>query len=242
MRPRMMRGRVFRIGLAFVAVASLAAGVAASSQGSEGSRPEASPSTTHAHASAAPRDLVAPSQRPNIVFILTDDLSMNLLRYMPHVEAMQRDGLTFNNYFVSDSLCCPSRSSILTGNFPHDTKVFNNVGRRGGFREFYDRGEEEHTFAVALQNAGYRTAMMGKYLNGYGQQRGSVPGLPYTYVPPGWSEWDVAGWGYPEFNYSLNEDGTLQQYGSQPKDYLTDVLARKGIDFINSSAATGQPF
>jgi len=242
MRPRMMRGRVFRIGLAFVAVASLATGVAASSQGSEGPRPEASPSTTHAHASAAPRDLVAPSQRPNIVFILTDDLSMNLLRYMPHVEAMQRDGLTFNNYFVSDSLCCPSRSSIFTGNFPHDTKVFNNVGRRGGFREFYDRGEEEHTFAVALQNAGYRTAMMGKYLNGYGQQRGSVPGLPYTYVPPGWSEWDVAGWGYPEFNYSLNEDGTLQQYGGQPKDYLTDVLARKGIDFINSSAATGQPF
>jgi N-acetylglucosamine-6-sulfatase len=239
--PRMMRGRAFRLTLALAAVASLAAGVATSSQGSPAAPPAATLSAT-ATQPGAPRDLLAPTRRPNIVFILTDDLSMNLLRYMPHVEAMQRDGLTFNNYFVSDSLCCPSRSSIFTGNFPHDTDVFSNVGRRGGFREFYDRGEEQHTFAVALQNAGYRTAMMGKYLNGYGQQKGSVPGLPYTYVPPGWSEWDVAGWGYREFNYSLNSNGELQQYGSQPKDYLTDVLARKGVDFINSSAATGQPF
>ena len=238
MDPKLTRGLVFRLTLALVAVASLAAGVATSSQGSQAPRLEASPRVP----TSAPRDLVARSHRPNIVFILTDDLSMNLLRYMPHVQAMQRDGLTFNNYFVSDSLCCPSRSSIFTGNFPHDTNVFGNVGRRGGFREFYDRGEEQHTFATALQNAGYRTAMMGKYLNGYGQERGSVPGLPYTYVLPGWSEWDVAGWGYPEFNYSLNEDGELQQYGSQPKDYLTDVLARKGVDFIDSSAATGQPF
>ncbi|HET7046666.1 MAG TPA: sulfatase [Solirubrobacteraceae bacterium] len=243
-----MRGRIFRLTLALVAVVSLATGVATSSRGSEAPRPEASPPAAAAlpHASAthlgAPRDLVAPSRRPNIVVILTADLSMNLVRYMPHVVKMQDDGLTFNHYFVSDSLCCPSRSSIFTGNFPHDTKVFNNVGARGGFREFYDRGEELHTFATALQNAGYRTAMMGKYLNGYGQTKGSVPGLPYTYVPPGWSEWDVAGWGYPEFNYSLNEDGQLQYYGGQPKDYLTDVLARKGVDFINSSAATGQPF
>jgi N-acetylglucosamine-6-sulfatase len=236
-----MRGRVFRLTLTLAAVASLAAGVATSSRGSEAPRPEASPSLSGKQPSA-PRDLVTPSKRPNIVFVLTDDLSMNLLRYMPHVLAMKRDGLTFNDYFVSDSLCCPSRSSIFTGNFPHDTNVFSNVGRRGGFREFYDRGEEQHTFAVALQNAGYRTAMMGKYLNGYGQEKGSVPGLPYTYVPPGWSEWDVSGWGYNEFNYGLNDDGEMQQYGSQPKDYLTDVLAHKGVDFINSSAATGQPF
>jgi N-acetylglucosamine-6-sulfatase len=237
----MMRGRVFRLTLAFAAVASLAAGVATSSQGSQALRPEAS-TPVQATLSGTPRDLATPNQRPNIVFILTDDLSMNLLRYMPHVLAMQHDGLTFNKYFVSDSLCCPSRSSIFTGNFPHDTNVFSNVGKRGGFREFYDRGEEQHTFATALQNAGYRTGMMGKYLNGYGQQKGSVPGLPYTYVPPGWSEWDVAGWGYREFNYDLNDNGQMLQYGAQPKDYLTDVLARKGVDFINTSAATGQPF
>ena len=89
-------------------------------------------------------------QRPNIVFVLTDDLSMNLLPYMPHVQAMERSGLTFTNYFVSDSLCCPSRASIFTGNFPHDTNVFTNVGRQGGFNVFHKRGEEHHTFAVAL--------------------------------------------------------------------------------------------
>jgi N-acetylglucosamine-6-sulfatase len=232
-RPRLIRGRIFRLSLAAVATASLAAGVATASQGSE---------TPHAQSTPAPRELTSKSTKPNIVFVLTDDLSMNLLRYMPHVDAMERTGLTFNNYFVSDSLCCPSRSSIFTGNFPHDTHVLNNTGRHGGFDQFYSRGEEQHTFAVALQNAGYRTALMGKYLNGYGQQRGSVPGLPFTYVPPGWSEWDVAGWGYPEFNYNLNEDGQLQHYGDKPSDYLTDVIANKGVQFINSSAAAGEPF
>ena len=50
--------------------------------------------------------------------------------------------------------------------------------------------------------------MMGKYLNGYGSKAASP--IARTYVPPGWSEWDVAGWGYPEFDYTLNEDGTVQ--------------------------------
>src|SRR5689334_16234063 len=226
MRPRML------VGLVIVACASLATGAVASSTSSAGS-------AHHQQARAAP---AAVTGRPNIVFVLTDDLSMNLLQYMPNVLQMQRTGLTFNDYFVSDSLCCPSRSSIFTGNFPHTTKVFNNEGPQGGFRQFYDRGEEQHTFATALQRAGYNTAMMGKYLNGYGQDKGSVPGLPFTYVPPGWSEWDVAGWGYPEFDYSLNEDGTVVNYGHKPSDYLTDVMANKGVDFINSSAAAGKPF
>jgi arylsulfatase A-like enzyme len=182
-----------------------------------------------------------------VVFVLTDDLSMNLLRFMPHVLQMERQGLTFSDYFVSDSLCCPSRASIFTGNFPHDTKVFGNTGPHGGFREFFERGEEQHTFAVALHQAGYHTAMMGKYLNGYLQQEGdskdgSPAAVPPTHIPPGWSRWNVAGFGYPEFNYLLNNDGTLQYYGHQPDDYLTDVLARNGVNFINRSAAQGAPF
>jgi N-acetylglucosamine-6-sulfatase len=223
-RPRMIAG------LLILACTSMAIGVVASSEGSSG------------HHRLVSGQAIAQTGRPNIVFILTDDLSMNLVRYMPHLLAMQRSGLTFNNYFVSDSLCCPSRSSIFTGNFPHDTKVFDNVGRQGGFRQFFARGEEQHTFAVALQRAGYNTALMGKYLNGYGQQKGSVPGLPFTYVPPGWSEWDVAGWGYPEYNYFLNQNGTARFFGSNPSDYLTDVLAQRGADFIDSSAAADRPF
>jgi N-acetylglucosamine-6-sulfatase len=178
--------------------------------------------------------------RPNIVFVLTDDLASNLVRYMPHVLSMERHGETFSNYFVTDSLCCPSRASILTGRFPHDTAVFSNEPPYGGFPVFHERGEEQQTFAVALQAQGYRTAMMGKYLNGY--QPDSTEGGATPYVPPGWNEWDVAGDGYPEFDYAMNSDGTVSSYGEEPQDYLTDVLADKSLRFIDQSAARHRPF
>ncbi len=190
-----------------------------------------------AQATATPTPAAAP---PNVVFVLTDDLSWNLVQYLPQVRKLQADGLTFNDYTVTDSLCCPSRSSILTGRFPHDTGVFTNGGNDGGFDFFHGHGEESQTFATALQARGYRTAMMGKYLNGYmpaDTQGGSVP-----YVPPGWSEWDVAGNGYPEFNYDLNENHAIVHYGNRPQDYLTDVLAGKGVNFIANSAAAHKPF
>jgi N-acetylglucosamine-6-sulfatase len=187
------------------------------------------------------------SGKPNIVFVLTDDLSMDLLRFMPHVTAMARAGVTFTNYFVSDSLCCPSRASIFTGDFPHDTGVFSNFGAGGGFNAFYKHRDELHTFPIALQRAGYLTAMMGKYLNGYLETTGhaadgQITSVPGTYIPPGFSEWDVAGWGYPEFNYTMNQDGKLHYYGHQPSDYLTDVITRTGISFINRSAKLRKPF
>jgi len=149
--------------------------------------------------------------------------------------------MTFNNYFVSDSLCCPSRSSIFTGEFPHDTGVFTNAGPGGGLKAFYNHGDETRTFNIALQNAGYRTAMMGKYINGYLEGPNRSP-IADTAIPPGWNEWDVAGWGYPEFNYKLNINGTVHYYGSAPRDYLTDVIARRGVHFIDQTAATGRPF
>jgi arylsulfatase A-like enzyme len=181
------------------------------------------------------------------VFVLTDDLATNLLRFMPHVQAMERQGARFENYFVADSLCCPSRASILTGKLPHNTKVMTNSGAFGGFSSFYKRGLERHTFASALKRAGYLTAMMGKYLNGYlpgADQRadGSPAPTPAGYVPPGWTQWDVAGWGYNEFNYQLNESGVLRWFGHSPRDYLTDVLARKGVRFIDRAAHRRRPF
>ncbi len=181
----------------------------------------------------------AESRRPNIVFVLTDDLSMDLVRFMPEVQALATRGATFDNYFVSDSLCCPSRSSIFTGKFPHDTGVFTNGGPDGGIGAFYANGNEETSFNIALQQAGYRTAMMGKYLNGYLQDRSPVPG---TYVPPGWSEWDVAGWGYPEYGYPMNINGTVHRFGHGPRDYLTNVMTRRGVDFIDASAKAHKPF
>jgi N-acetylglucosamine-6-sulfatase len=178
---------------------------------------------------------------PNIVFVLTDDLSMDLLRFMPQVQALQSRGLSFDNYFVSDSLCCPSRSSIFTGDLPHDTGVFTNAGLDGGIGAFYANDDEESSFNVALHDAGYRTAMMGKYLNGYLQGPGRSP-VPSTYVPPGWDQWDVPGYAYSEYDYTLNENGRLRQFGHRPADYLTDVLTRKGVRFVTSSASAGRPF
>jgi arylsulfatase A-like enzyme len=215
-----------------VAVASLGSGAmpASSAPPAPATQPSASgPALSPGH-----------RHRPNIVFVLTDDLSMDLLQYMPAVQSLEQRGTTLTNYFVSDSLCCPSRASIFTGNFPHDTGVFTNTGRQGGFNVFHARGEQQHTFNIALQNAGYRTAMMGKYLNGYLEGKKST--VPSTYVPPGWSQWDVAGWGYPEYNYRLNNNGAVRWYGDRPRDYLTNVLARMGTRFIDSSAHSHKPF
>jgi N-acetylglucosamine-6-sulfatase len=238
------------------AVAGVLAGLATNSDGgppagsvAAGSSPSGAAAGSGGHGAGAgasgvtgrPAQLEPGPGHPNIVFVLTDDLSMDLLPYMPQVQALQADGMTFNNYFVSDSLCCPSRSSIFTGEFPHDTGVFTNAGPFGGLNAFYNHGDEDRTFNLTLQRAGYRTAMMGKYINGYLQGPGRSP-IPSTGVPPGWSEWDVAGWGYREFNYELNIDGTVHYFGDAPRDYLTDVIARRGVRFIDRSAATGTPF
>jgi N-acetylglucosamine-6-sulfatase len=177
------------------------------------------------------------TNRPNFVFVLADDFSMNLVsskiiaQSMPNLMAMMREGATFESYFVTDSLCCPSRSSIFTGKFPHDTGVFTNRPPLGGYEAFNAHGNEAQTFAVALQMDGYQTAMLGKYLNGYKPEKNAPPA--------GWNEWDVAGEGYPEFNYSLNQDGKVVSYGdrSDPKNYLTDVVAGLGEAFIRKSAS-----
>ncbi|WP_419818241.1 sulfatase family protein [Glaciibacter flavus] len=176
----------------------------------------------------------AGATRPNIVFVLTDDLAMNLVSRMPHVQALEKAGETFGNYDVVDSLCCPSRSAIFTGEYPHDDGVFTNSGTDGGYSAFNSNGNQQRSFAVALQKAGYRTGFMGKYLNGYAV---TDP------VPPGWNEWDVAGQaGYREFDYDLNENGHAQHYGKAASDYMVDVLAKKGAAFIDSSTSSHQPF
>src|SRR3954452_23402896 len=185
--------------------------------------------------SVAPDGRTAPQHapgRPNVVFILTDDLSWNLVRYMPHVRQMQRDGLTFTNYFVTDSLCCPSRASIFTGRYPHNHGVLTNTPPTGGFSAFR-RGAESTTFATGLQASGYRTAMMGKYLNGY---------EPTDRPARGWSNWQVAGGGYRGFNYQISNNGRVARFGRARRAYLTDVLRRRGKAFISRAGRGGSPF
>ena len=152
-------------------------------------------------------------------------------------------GTSFDRYVVTDSLCCPSRASILTGRYPHSTGVITNTPPVGGFEVFHPV-EEKSTFATSLQAAGYRTALMGKYLNGY-TPRGMVDGAP-RFVPPGWSAWAVAGNGYPDFNYNLlvkspgRRAAQVVHYGTRPRDYLTDVISRRGQRFIAGAVADRQ--
>ncbi len=182
--------------------------------------------------------------RPNIILILTDDQDIDSAATMPQLQSLiVQQGVAFSNFFVNDALCCPSRASILRGQTSDNTKVFENFPAAGGFQTFYSRGEESSTVATWLRAAGYRTVLMGKYLNGYPGSAGA------TYIPPGWSEWYVPTNGTystnafnAQFNYTLNENGVRRDYGSSTADYGTDVLAAKSVDFIQRAAAAGEPF
>jgi arylsulfatase A-like enzyme len=155
--------------------------------------------------------------KPNIIFILTDDYASNLVDFMPNLKAMQQEGVTFSHYYVSNSLCCPSRSTIFTGMLPHNTGVETNTKPNGGYEVYMKKGNAQESFCTALQNTGYKTAMMGKFLNGY---------LPRKHEPlPGWTDWFVAGAGYRNFDYDINSNGQILHYGNAPGDYLTDVLS-----------------
>ncbi len=176
--------------------------------------------------------------KPNIVFILTDDMRADDVQYMPKLKALIADqGMTFSNFFVTDSLCCPSRSSIQRGEYVHNHQVLGNSAPTGGWQKFYALGNQNSTIGTWLQSGGYKTALMGKYLNGYPDS------VAENYVPPGWDEWDSPSkGGYEEFDYTLNENGTLKQYGHNPQDYLVDVMSNKAVAFIDQNVQAKQPF
>jgi N-acetylglucosamine-6-sulfatase len=177
--------------------------------------------------------------KPNIVLLLTDDLDAAAIQFMPKLKALITDqGLTFQNYFVAMSLCCPSRATTLRGQYPHNTQILGNSLPTGGFQKFFQLGEEKSTINVWLQDAGYRTMLAGKYLNGYPDKSNVM------YIPPGWTEWYSAMKGnpYSEYDYTLNENGKPVAYGKTPQDYGTDVYVGKAVDFIQRSAKDGKPF
>ena len=183
--------------------------------------------------------------RPNFVLILTDDLDAESVKYMPKVqELIGGRGVAFENSFVTNPLCCPSNVSILTGQYSYNTGILHNVPPLGGFQKFTDMRTDgdpatqgdENTLATWMDDAGYLTGRVGKYLVGYPQ--GS------TYIPPGWDKWQASYEGFSSyFNYRLNENGTVVQYGAGEADYLTDVMNGKSVEFIeDAEAADDQPF
>jgi N-acetylglucosamine-6-sulfatase len=185
--------------------------------------------------------LAASAKAPNIVLILADDLDAAAAAEMPLVrQNITEVGTSFKQHFVSLSLCCPSRVTTLRGQFAHNTGVFTNgsaddtLPPTGGFQYVFANGLEASTVATWLSAAGYRTAMFGKYLNGYPQT------APAQYIPPGWSNWasPVSGDPYGEFDYTLNLNGVEVPHGHDDADYLTDVISRLAVDFIEAELDT----
>ncbi|WP_344855744.1 sulfatase [Planomonospora alba] len=170
------------------------------------------------------------SPRPNVVFVLVDDLGVGDLQKFPNIwNEFVRAGTGFDRFFVPNSWCCPSRASILRSQYVHSHGVLTNTAPEGGFERFHAKGLERSNIGVWMKNAGYRTALMGKYLNHY-------PGAaaPATHVPQGWDEWHVPVRRlYEEYGYTLNENGRLKAYGHAPEDYLTDVLSAKADAFVS---------
>lgn len=160
--------------------------------------------------------------QPNIVLIVTDDQNFESLSHMPYTSG-RTDWIDFKNAFFNVSGCCPSRASILTGQLSHHTGVETNQDAQ--------RFKADNTLATWLQAAGYKTSLIGKYLNGYPWAQGSAV------IPPGWNNWEVlsgtssASWYY---NYTLNENGVNKSYGATDADYSTDVFAKKAKTFIQN--------
>jgi N-acetylglucosamine-6-sulfatase len=167
--------------------------------------------------------------RPNIIFILTDDLDAASISKVPSLQAyMANEGMTFDNAFVTYSLCCPSRATILTGQYPHNHLVRSNGPPIGGYETFRDLGRERSTLATWLDDAGYETALFGKYLNGYGNHGGN-------HVPAGWDEWyGVVG------TRQLNQNGQLVTY--EAGTYLDDALSGLAQDFVRRQENKDAPF
>ena len=217
----------------FGVLACLATFLAVGCSGSENAQ-----ATAAAGSSASAQQAEASTTRPNIIFILTDDLDFASVQRMPTLRSQLVDkGTSFEKTFISYPLCCPSRSTILTGLYVHNHGVKGNQPPNGGFEKFRDEGYEENSIAARLQQNGYTTGLFGKYLNHYTQ-------ADPEHVPPGWDEWYGKLDEQKLYNYRINENGKVVSYGNNTEDFFTDVLSKQATDFVHRAASdtTKKPF
>ena len=188
---------------------------------------------------ASPSDATADAAdpRPNVVVLMTDDQAVADLEVMPRVrELLAAAGVTFDRSYVSYPVCCPSRATYLSGQYAHNHHVLGLYPPTGG----YGRFDASESLPVWLERAGYRTAHLGKYMNGYGSDTPADP-------PAGWSEWyGAVGYStYRMWGYTLNENGENRPYGSplseDPALYQTDLIAKRAVDVIEREAGAEAP-
>jgi N-acetylglucosamine-6-sulfatase len=195
--------------------------------------------------------------RPNIVVVMLDDFSMDLVQTMRSVQRMRRAGASYQNAFVTDSLCCVSRSSFFTGQYPHQTGVRTNTSNGGssmlgGWPAFDTHGNPERAFNVRLQQSGYTTGFVGKFLNEYEWVRGQA--LPP--VVPGWSTFNaVFGSAYDGWDFAstsvVDQRMQITQHPAPPatasaavKDraYAGTVIGDLALDFLDAGEAADAPY
>jgi N-acetylglucosamine-6-sulfatase len=159
---------------------------------------------------AAPDSSAAGRELPDVVLVITDDQRAGTLQRMPHLrKGLIRRGVRFRSAFVPNPSCCPSRVSFFTGTYSHTNGVWKNLGPVGGMQAF----DDSSTLATWLHDAGYRTGLFGKYLNGYRDA---------SIVPSGWDEWFafMAGDGRAYFGFNASHNGRLVGF---PDDVYSTV-------------------
>ncbi|NYE36525.1 arylsulfatase A-like enzyme [Nocardioides cavernae] len=215
------------------------------------------PPRTSAAAMAELEPAAAQAKRPNIVVVMLDDFSMDLVQTMRSVQTMRKAGASYPYTYVTDSLCCVSRSSFFTGQYPHQTGVRTNTSNRGtstlgGWPAYDTNGNPERAFNVRLQQAGYHTGFIGKFLNEYEW----APGRSLPPVVPGWTTFNtVFGSAYDGWDFASTRlvDQRLQlvQHPAPPagasdaakdKAYAGTVIGNQAMDFIAAGESSDAPY
>jgi arylsulfatase A-like enzyme len=191
---------------------------------------------------AAPEPAAAQAPvKPNIIVLLTDDQESRSMRVMKIVgKELKRKGVTMKRFYDNFPLCCPSRATILTGQYAHNHNVLSNQPPDGGYGVFNEL-HGDNNLAQWMQAAGYQTSYVGKFLNSYAEpdEYGTVP----SDVPAGWDNWHALAPARAQyFGYTLNNNGRLRQYSDGAESYSTDVFTNKARRFIRSSAKANTPF
>lgn len=162
--------------------------------------------------------------RPNIVLVVSDDQTVDSMRYMPYMQGQRDSGayVFFTQAETNNPLCCPGRASILTGQVDTRTGVENNA-QAGNIRP-------AETLGSPLRDVGYRTGLFGKLLNGYNESGG---------VWPGWDDFQPIESRniYAQYNYDVLNNGVREHYASSPEDYQVDVMTAKSLEFIDQTPA-----